>query len=317
MQWIYSAVSLLFGQGIISNVLQFSWLGFILVGKPTITISMAVAMNNLQHFHHRHHWHPLLHHYHHHHHHHHRRRRCQNHHFIVIIIITSIIISLQVVLDPYLHLNTLHHCHWRVDKPLAHFDPRACHNFPFNNWSAPLQRWSCGNYTVLHADRRQTKSVKSEDEEEEIWKSKTKKNGVLLHSAILMSLVLKCCEESPASCVKFASEYEQSAGKPGDGRFERGEAYQEKAGPMGRKPDRLAVTAVDCVDCLMMPLLLIRFAIVISESWQPFLLPAVLPGRLFFSLTCLSLGLLTMSLSLLLRSPLRKSHCYRGSGPQH
>ena len=88
----------------------------------------------------------------------------------------------------------------------------------------------------------------------------------MLHSAILMSLVLKCCEESPASCVKFASEYEQSAGKPGDGRFERGEAYQEKAGPMGRKPDRLAVTAVDCVDCLMMPLLLIRFAIVISES---------------------------------------------------
>lgn len=32
-----------------------------------------------------------------------------------------------------------------------------------------------------------------------------------------------------------------------DGSFERGEGYKEKGEPMGKKPDRLVVTAVGCV----------------------------------------------------------------------
>jgi hypothetical protein len=33
----------------------------------------------------------------------------------------------------------------------------------------------------------------------------------------------------------------------GDGSFEGGEDYKEKGEPIGMKPDRLAVTVVDCV----------------------------------------------------------------------
>ena len=69
-------------------------------------------------------------------------------------------------------------------------------------------------------------------------------------------------------------------------KFRKG-GYKEKGGPIGTTPDRLVVTAVDCVisrnsfslkflslDILVWwcHFLLIRFALRISESWQPFLL---------------------------------------------
>ena len=86
--------------------------------------------------------------------------------------IASHTLSLQVVLDPDLHL----HYQWHVNKPCAHFGPRACHNFPVNkNWGAPLQRLSCRNYSLLHADRLQTQSNESEDDEEEIGRLKPSK----------------------------------------------------------------------------------------------------------------------------------------------
>ena len=85
-----------------------------------------------------------------------------------------------------------------------------------------------------------------------------------------------------------------------------GKAYKDNGEPIGTAPDRLAGTAVDsviswkslsltflafgilvwCCHCL-----LIWLALVIFESWQPFLLPAVCLD-VFFSLTILSFDIL-------------------------